>query len=86
MTKYIWPTEGQTFAQAIAEATAHLKIKAKPKAKKKGRPVGSKNKEGHKAGRKDIHMYSPYYRANRDPLYDPANLSVDHRRSQISAG
>lgn len=45
MTKYIWPTKGQTFA----EATAHLI--AKPKEKKKGRPVGSKNMEGHKAGR-----------------------------------
>lgn len=83
MTKYIWPKEGQTFAQAIAEALPKSAIKAAPK--KRGRPAGSKNKEGHKAGRKDIYLYSPHVRAILDP-YDPANLSIDLRRSQISAG
>lgn len=36
MPKYIWPAEGQSFAQALAEAKASMK--------KRGRPLGSKNK------------------------------------------
>jgi hypothetical protein len=50
MTKYIWPTEGQTFTQLIND---HLsKVRFSAKGKKLGRPVGSKNKAGHKAGRR----------------------------------
>jgi len=49
MTKYIWPTEGQTFTQLIND---HLsKVCFSAKGKKLGRPVGSKNKAEHKAGR-----------------------------------
>jgi len=50
MTKYIWPTEGQTFTQLIND---HLsKVRFSAKGKKLGRPVGNKNKAGHKAGRR----------------------------------
>jgi len=85
MTKYFWPAEGQTFTQLINEHIANSQAKQKAPSKKRGRPLGSKNKEGHKAGRKDIYLYSPRVRAILDP-YDPANLSIDLRRSQISAG
>ena len=49
MVKYIWPKEGQSFAEAIEAA----------KPKKLGRPLGSKNQPGHKAGRPKKHIYLP---------------------------
>ena len=83
MTKYFWPVEGQTFTQLIDEHIANSQSKQKAPSKKRGRPLGSKNKEGHKAGRKDIYLYSPHVRAILDP-YDPANLSIAPRSEQIS--
>ena len=44
MTKYFWPTEGQTFTQLIDAHLANLPAKQKAPSKKRGRPLGSKNK------------------------------------------
>lgn len=82
MTKYIWPKEGQTFAQAIAEALPKPKVEATPKKKKLGRPIGSKNKEGHKAGRKDIYRHSPYFKVTPnqiDPAFGRGNIEEAYR-------
>jgi len=49
MTKYIWPTEGQTFTQLMYDHVTNLQvtnlpIKQKATSKKRCRPLGSKNK------------------------------------------
>jgi len=61
MTKYIWPTEDQTFTQLMYDHVTNLQVtnlpaKQKAPSKKRGRPLGSKNKvailvEAKKRGR-----------------------------------
>ena len=51
MVKYIWPKEGQSFAEAIEAA----------KPKKRGRPLGSKNPVGHKEGRPKKYIDIPQF-------------------------
>jgi len=65
MTKYIWPTEGQTFTQLIND---HLsKVCFSAEGKKLGRPVGSKNKAEHKAGRPVGSKNKAEHKAGRRP-------------------
>jgi len=77
MTKYIWPTEDQTFTQLLNEHIANSQAKQKAPSKKRGRPLGSKNKEGHKAGHKDIYRRSPFFKVTIgqiDPTYGRAQV------------